>query len=61
MKMLSALDATFIYLETEHSPMSIGGVYVIDASEAPDSFTYEAWFSVVKSRLKLSTRQTRSS
>jgi hypothetical protein len=29
--MLSALDATFIYLESEHSPMAIGGVYVIDA------------------------------
>lgn len=52
--MLSALDATFIYLESEHSPMSIGAVYVIDAKEAPDSFSYESWRSLVKSRLKLS-------
>jgi len=54
MEMLSALDATFIYLESEHSPMSIGAVYVIDAGEAPESFNYEAWYSLVKSRLKLS-------
>ncbi len=54
MQMLSALDATFIYLESKHSPMAIGGVYVIDASEAPKSFSYESWYSLVKSRLKLS-------
>lgn len=54
MEMLSALDATFIYLESKHSPMSIGGVYIIDAGEAPESFTYESWFSLVQSRLKLS-------
>ncbi len=52
--MLSALDATFIYLESEHSPMSIGGVYVIDASDAPESFSYDSWYSLVKSRLKCS-------
>ena len=52
--MLSALDATFIYLESEHSPMAIGGVYVIDANDAPDDFSYQAWYSLVKSRLKLS-------
>jgi WS/DGAT/MGAT family acyltransferase len=54
MEMLSALDATFIYLESEHSPMTIGAVYVIDAAEAPDSFSYDAWYSLVESRLKLS-------
>jgi len=54
MDMLSALDATFIYLESEHSPMAIGAVYVIDAKEAPKSFTYESWYSLVESRLKLS-------
>ena len=54
MEMLSALDATFIYLESEHSPMTIGGGYVIDASDAPKSFSYESWFSVVENRLKLS-------
>ena len=54
MHMLSALDATFIYLESEHSPMAIGGVYVIDASDAPDGFSYDSWYSLVKSRLKCS-------
>ena len=54
MRMLSALDATFIYLESEHSPMAIGAVYVIDAGDAPESFSYESWYSLVESRLKLS-------
>ncbi len=54
MEMLSALDATFIYLESEHSPMAIGGVYVIDAKDAPGGFSYQTWHSLVKSRLKLS-------
>jgi WS/DGAT/MGAT family acyltransferase len=54
MHMLSALDATFIYLESQHSPMAIGGVYVIDAAEAPESFTYRNWYTLVESRLKLS-------
>ena len=54
MEMLSALDASFIYLESAHSPMAIGAVYVIDAKEAPASFSYRAWHSLVKSRLKCS-------
>jgi len=54
MDMLSALDATFIYLESEHSPMAIGAVYVIDASDAPKQFSFDSWYSLVKSRLKLS-------
>ncbi|HEY5776685.1 MAG TPA: wax ester/triacylglycerol synthase family O-acyltransferase [Xanthomonadales bacterium] len=54
MEMLSALDATFIYLESEHSPMAIGAVYVIDAKDAPDDFSYQTWRSLVESRLKLS-------
>lgn len=43
MKMLSALDATFIYLESEHSPMAIGAVYVIDAKDAPPDFSHASW------------------
>ncbi len=54
MDMLSALDATFIYLESEHSPMAIGAVYVIDASDTPKSFSYDSWYALVESRLKLS-------
>ncbi len=54
MEMLSALDATFIYLESEHSPMAIGAVYVIDADETPAGFSYDAWYALVRDRLKLS-------
>lgn len=54
METLSALDATFIYLESEHSPMAIGAVYVIDAKESPPGFSYQAWHALVKNRLKLS-------
>ncbi len=54
MQMLSALDATFIYLESERSPMAIGGVYVIDASDAPGGFSYDSWYSLVEDRLKCS-------
>ncbi len=52
MQILSALDATFLYLESEHSPMAIGGVYVIDANHAPKAFSYTAWQALVKSRLR---------
>ncbi len=54
MQMLSALDATFIYLESEHSPMAIGAVYVIDAKDAPPDFCYQKWCSLVESRLQYS-------
>ena len=54
MHMLSALDATFIYLESEHSPMAIGGVYIIDAIDSPRGFSYASWYSLVESRLKCS-------
>jgi WS/DGAT/MGAT family acyltransferase len=54
MEMLSALDSTFIYLESEHSPMAIGAVYVIDARDAPETFCYESWYKLVESRLGLS-------
>jgi WS/DGAT/MGAT family acyltransferase len=54
MQMLSALDATFIYLESEHSPMAIGAVYVIDARDAPEDFSYQKWRELVESRLQYS-------
>jgi WS/DGAT/MGAT family acyltransferase len=54
MQMLSALDATFIYLESEHSPMAIGAVYVIDAKDAPRGFGYQKWRTLVASRLQYS-------
>jgi WS/DGAT/MGAT family acyltransferase len=54
MRMLSALDASFIYLESDHSPMHIGGVYLIDGKSAPASFGYETFFSHIEQRLRFS-------
>jgi WS/DGAT/MGAT family acyltransferase len=54
MQPLSALDASFIYLETDHSPMHVGSVYVLDAAEAPAAFGYEAFRAHIASRLRCS-------
>ena len=54
MKMLSAMDATFLYLESEHSPMAIGGIYTIDAADTPPGFGYASWHALVGSRLQCS-------
>ena len=52
--MLSAMDATFLYLESAHSPMAIGGIYTIDAADAPPGFGYARWHALVASRLQCS-------
>jgi len=54
MKMLSAMDATFLYLESEHSPMAIGGIYTINAADAPPGFGYASWHALVGGRLQCS-------
>ncbi len=54
MRLLSALDASFIYLESDHSPMHIGGVYLMDSAHAPASFGYRAFYQHIQSRLKCS-------
>lgn len=51
MHMLSALDASFIYLESDHSPMHIGGVYLIDAGGRPGSFDYASFYAHIERRL----------
>jgi diacylglycerol O-acyltransferase / wax synthase len=38
MLQLSAQDATFVYLETPHTPMHIGSVAIYDPSTAPNGF-----------------------
>ena len=38
MQQLSAQDATFVYLETPHTPMHIGSVGIYDPSTAPGGF-----------------------
>jgi WS/DGAT/MGAT family acyltransferase len=54
MQPLSALDASFIYLESEHSPMHVGSVYVLDAADAPKGFGYAAFRTHISSRLRCS-------
>ncbi|MEJ8566689.1 WS/DGAT/MGAT family O-acyltransferase [Elongatibacter sediminis] len=51
MRRLSALDASFIYLEDDHSPMHIGGVYLMDAATAPKGFSYEMFHAHIRDRL----------
>ncbi|QDZ08365.1 wax ester/triacylglycerol synthase family O-acyltransferase [Sphingomonas panacisoli] len=38
MQQLSAMDASFVYMETPHTPMHIGSVGIYDPSTAPDGF-----------------------
>ncbi|MDB5677251.1 wax ester/triacylglycerol synthase family O-acyltransferase [Sphingomonas bacterium] len=38
MQQLSAQDASFVYMETPHTPMHIGSVGIYDPSTAPDGF-----------------------
>jgi WS/DGAT/MGAT family acyltransferase len=54
MQPLSALDASFIYLESERSPMHIGGIYLIDAAGAPDEYGYERFRAHIRERLRCS-------
>ena len=54
MRSLSALDASFIYLESDHSPMHIGGVYVMDAAGAPPGFGFAAFREHIRERLRCS-------
>ncbi len=54
MRPLSALDASFIYLESHRTPMHIGSVYVIDAADAPPGFGYGAFREHVERRLRRS-------
>ena len=51
MRQLSELDASFLYLESETSPMHIGGIYLFDASEQPTPLTFSTFVAYLRSRL----------
>jgi len=51
MRTLSAQDASFIYLESDHAPMHIGGLYLIDSRDVPASFSYKKFCAHIKTRL----------
>lgn len=54
MRPLSGLDASFLYLESNRTPMHIGGVYLIDSSESAENFDYQRFHAHIRSRLKRS-------
>ena len=52
MQQLSAQDASFVYLETPHTPMHIGSVAIYDPSTAPGGFVrFKDILSFIESRL----------
>ena len=52
MQQLSAQDASFVYLETPHTPMHIGSVGIYDPSTAPGGFVrFKDILNFVESRL----------
>ncbi len=51
MRQLSELDASFLYLESETSPMHIGGIHLFDASEQKTPLTFGTFVAYLRSRL----------
>jgi len=52
MQQLSAMDASFVYLETPHTPMHIGSVAIYDPSTAPGGFVrFKDILSFIQARL----------
>ena len=53
MQQLSPLDSAFIYLESERTPMHIGGVYLIDRASAGEAFGPATVRDHIRSRLQV--------
>jgi len=51
MRQLSELDASFLYLESETTPMHIGGVYLFDAGDLPRPLPFSTFVAYLRSRL----------
>lgn len=51
MRQLSELDASFLYLESETTPMHIGGVYLFDASTLDKPLAFSTFVAYLRSRL----------
>lgn len=53
MQQLSAMDASFVYLETPHTPMHIGSVAIYDPSTAPGGFVrFKDILAFIEARLR---------
>lgn len=53
MQQLSSLDASFYFLESEHTPMHVGGLYLFDNSEKGEDFTFDQFRQHIKDRLHI--------
>ena len=53
MKQLGALDASFLYLETQKTPMHIGGVYIFEKPKNRKTFSYDDFRDYMASRLHI--------
>ena len=51
MRQLSELDASFLYLESDTTPMHIGGVYLFDASGLSNPLAFSTFVAYLRSRL----------
>jgi WS/DGAT/MGAT family acyltransferase len=51
MQRLSDLDASFLYLETERTPMLVGGIYIFDAENRTNPMSFAEFYQFVQSRL----------
>ncbi len=54
MRPLTGLDASFLYLESNRTPMHIGGIYILDRARSDPSFGYDRFVSHIESRLRRS-------
>jgi diacylglycerol O-acyltransferase / wax synthase len=55
MRQLSELDASFLYLESEATPMHMGGVYLFDNSGRDNALSYDEFYQYIESRLHLAS------
>lgn len=53
MRQLSELDASFLYLESETTPMHIGGLYLFDGSATEEPLDFAAFRHFLEKRLHL--------
>ncbi len=51
MTRLSGLDAAFLYLETDHTPMNMLGTVIVDASDPKSRFCFEEIRTLLEARL----------
>ncbi|PID43206.1 MAG: wax ester/triacylglycerol synthase family O-acyltransferase [Proteobacteria bacterium] len=51
MQQLSELDVSFLHLETDHTPMHNGGLYLFDSTTSTEPLTFERFRQFVESKL----------